>query len=423
MSYIAHFKNEWFHWPENRLTQIGLFFTALIPALMVISHGIADGALSLVALMFLGKSAWHKDWAWTKERWFLLALLVWGWLIFISFFAAVDSGDSFGRALPWIRFIVFVAALKNWILKDDKYKKTLAFLVGLTLSYIILDTWFQFITGSSFFGNEKTGPRLTGPFDGLVVGTYSSKLLLPVAGAICAFFFLFIKKTIYQLLITTVVAGIIAITILITGERAAFFNTIVALTLFFILSVKGNWSKKIIIMILSAGLLGLFVYANPEIKQRIVHSTIDRISDIKTNEYGVIWQNGLTMAADHPMTGAGLKNYRQVCLQGEPYQLLRGRDNNCGMHPHNVYIEWMAEAGLPSIFLFIILVFTMVVEIKKAINRLDQNMRIYALGSALALVVFLMPLFPSMSLFSNWNAILFWYALGWAFSFTSVRQA
>ena len=74
------------------------------------------------------------------------------------------------------------------------------------------------------------------------------------------------------------------------------------------------------------------------------------------------------------------------------------------MHPHQIYFEFLSEHGIFGIIFIIIL--TALYFKKISVFRKNQNL--YLIGSFAYFVYTFMPLIPTGSFFTSFNATLFW---------------
>ena len=123
--------------------------------------------------------------------------------------------------------------------------------------------------------------------------------------------------------------------------------------------------------------------------------------------------SALKMFQSHPIFGLGTNTFRLNCNK-EKYQY---KENSCTTHPHNFYIQILAELGLVG-FLFIITFFCYFV--KKLSNQFihiirskkEKMIKFENLLLFIVLFVFWWPLIPHMGLYNNWNNVLMMLPLG-----------
>ena len=99
------------------------------------------------------------------------------------------------------------------------------------------------------------------------------------------------------------------------------------------------------------------------------------------------------------ITGVGLNNYESVCQDNLKYQTNKENYGNCSAHPHNFYLQWLAESGVIGFLLFIALVFFI---FKKIILNISSNS---AKISFITIVIIFWPIMSTGSLLKNWHGI------------------
>ncbi|MEZ5931274.1 MAG: O-antigen ligase family protein [Alphaproteobacteria bacterium] len=389
----------------DRLAQ-GLLIA--LPVLFIIGRAPADIAFSLIAVLFLARSALGLGWRWLKTPWVAAALVFWGYLLLISA-VAISPGDSYGRALPFLRFVLFAAALQHWLLIDQATFRRFLTSLALTVGFVLLDCLYQYVTGVDVIGRTAQGPsRLTGPFANDVVGTFLAKVSLPLLGW---WFAWSAGRGHLSWSIGGLLAMVIGLVILLSGERTALVSYLMGLGIV-ILAVRSIRRPLLIIGLAGVIGLGAIVASDEDLTERFVNVTVSDFDDFWNNRYGIIFVRAIEAWEQSPITGVGLKNFRLTCESGN-FRQAGPIDSWCFTHPHTPYLEVLAETGVIGLALFLVLIVLIVKEIIAGWRPERPDFPLVA-ATAATLIMFLWPLMVSKSLFANWNAMLFWLAIGLA---------
>jgi O-antigen ligase len=400
------------------LTPVARGLVLAIPALLVIGKAPPDIAASLVALAFLVRSALLGDFSWARTPWIKAAFAVWIYLILASL-AAEHMGAALGRAGPWIRFVLFAAALQFWLLNDAVWLKRLLIATGATIGFVAADTIFQYVFSYDIFGIEEYSKvRMTGPMVELPpkVGVYMMRLMYPVLIAVMFWAAASGRGSIAKVTaIAAICAGVTVV--MITGERMPFLLALFGLGVSVLLVPAMRRIFLVALLAVGLSVAGLFAL-KPSVTDRSFHTVVSVVGNFWQSPYGQVWIGGLKVAQANPVIGVGLKNQRTTCrtvVYGSPDKI----GPACSLHPHNFYIEWLAEAGSIGLFGFLVLItrWTRHFLARAAIWRSDG----LAVGAVVAVITFLWPIAATMSFFTNWHAALFWFVLGWALAATGER--
>jgi O-antigen ligase len=285
------------------------------------------------------------------------------------------------------------------------------------VAFVVGDTWLQYLTGTDLFGHRPEPERLSGPFDGLRPGIFITKMMFPaLLGAFVwrAWRRPWAKGVLLAFLLASVGA------VFVSGERMALLLALGGLALAAVLQ-KGVLRKMLVAsLVLTAVAIAALALVDPRMLGRHVDETVTTIEHFGSSPYGEIWRSALHLTAERPLQGVGMKNFRVACADpvlGLPAEV----KVRCATHTHNTYLEFLTEAGVPGLMLFVALVVSWA-------RRLWQAWRIephdpWLLGPLVAAAVLLWPLGPSASFFSNWFGTMVWLFVGWALAAARRRPA
>lgn len=390
------------------LDRIGIIACLLIPWLLIFSRAGGDTVSSLLGALFLFRCWQHRNWAWLSDPVIRLCIIAWAWMLLVATPFAHDRGESLKTALPWIRWWLLYAALAFWVLADAARLRLAALNIGVMMCLVMVDTLWQYLTGISLTGHAvHENYRLTGPMDNVKVGIFMAKLCFPAAAIL-----------LYQAMKTAnrrhIWGGIIWLgcclgTVLISGERTAFFSCLLLLGVFTTIIVMTEPALRAKSLLAFAAVVCVFLVLLamlPTLQARLSWLQ-ENLSNFQTSSYGTLARIGIQMGADHWATGAGFKGFRELC----PTYLAPGELDQCNIHPHNPYIEWFAELGAPGLLLFIAIIAAMLLQAFRALRTGREADRILPAFIVGILALHFFPLMATQSFFSNWPALLLWYSV------------
>ncbi len=403
------------------LDRAALAATLLLPLFLLHGRGIAEALVILVAGTFLARSAVARDWAWLHTGWVRVGLAWWMWLVACSSLAGLAS---LGQAAGVLRFLLLVAALEHWVLRDAAARLWLARLLRWSALYIAVQSLVQFGTGRNLFGQPRGADgELTGPYKNPRAGAPYSRLLfpalLPVASRWLA------RPGWWPLAGAGLTLAGIAVAVLI-GQRMPLLLTL--LGLFVTALLLPRLRGAVIAAGVAVGLLlGATSAVSPPTFYRLVIKFQAQMADFPGSHYGQIAARSVNIGLAHPLLGTGFDGFRTQCADPAYFGGWRGGDGGgsamCVQHPHNPYMQAFVEGGVPGLVLFCALALAWLRAAGQVLWRRPDPLRA---GLFVAALIHLWPIasstaFTSMPL-SGWFFVLLGLGLAEARAYMPPQQ-
>jgi len=400
----------------NNIKKIDILVISLIsffPILAFLGSGIINLQIILIDLIFLIELFNSKNFKYLKNKFFYSFILIWLLLLINLFFSSYPE-NSFARSFGFIRFIIFVFALKYYIFEKNENYKNYILLIWTVIFFIIsIDLLYEFFIGNNILGFKSYMPgRLSGFFNQeLKIGYLHSSLSLIVL----SFIYLNLKNNKFKFfnnlkfekyLIYIIILFILFISFII-GERANFIKTFIIFFCFIFLFEKKYYKIKVFIILLFFLAFSAAITIDKENKNQYKHRfwgtflkpvISNPIQYLNNSSYGDHYTAAYNVYKNNKLFGVGLKNYRKEVATGK-------YGNNTSTHPHEKHLEILAETGIIGYLSFIIFFLYMLVNSFK--NYINNN-NLYQLAGTLFVAANLIPLIPSGSLFTTYTATFFW---------------
>lgn len=384
-------------------------FWLLGPFIYLIERDPADLWLSIISIIFIFRCYKKNDWQWLKQIWVIFTFLFWICSILSSFVSDFPL-YSLSQSIIWVRFPLYALAAQVWLAKDRDIRimMLISILIGMLIMCIILI--------SETIIEPKL--RLSWPYGDLVPGGYLVKVSLPLFCILMAISTVKLSKT-------NIISGLIGLfTVVIsilTGERG---HVLIRVVSGIISSIIWKPNLKIICALILINFICFtaVLKLRPDLGDRFTTSALKAIPFLNMNvskeeqyAYWGSWRGGIQQAIITPIFGAGPSVTRITCKdlpENEPNWL--PGINYCGNHPHNFYIQMLAETGIIGFLLGT----TMLVSIiytcfKQRFISKDCPMVSTAFVTPLA---FFFPIQNFGSLYGQWGNLFIWFAVGFALS-------
>jgi hypothetical protein len=401
---------------KKNLSLFHKYIVLLFPLALITGPAIPEIICFLSIIIFLYNSFSEKKFKYFNNIFFYLFLLWASYLIFSSYLSS-NTIFSLESTLFYFRFGLF--SISIWYLIDhhDDFIKKFFFSMVFVFTLLIFDGFLQYFYGSNILGNQynPTKARLSSLFgDEWIMGSYLSRLM-PLIFALSFYSF---KNTKKYLLLLSLFIVLTDVLIYLSGERVAFINLMIA-TILMIALINQYKKFRLITFIISLFIIFIISFYNDNVRSRMINNTFDQINIFSEDyiaDHELFIISSYNMFKENPITGIGPKVYRILCSD-EKYFVSSELWNSCSTHPHNTYLQLLAETGIIGfLFVFCLLIFIVFKLFTHFISKLlnkekyiisDVNVCIY-----IAIVLTLFPFLPTQNLFNNWINFLYYLPFG-----------
>lgn len=391
---------------------VSRFLFPIIPLALVTGPFLSDSFLSIIALNFLLIKIKDKSFDFFKNNIVIIFICFWCYILIRSLFAN-DILLSLESSLFYFRYLFFVCGSLLIIKKYPQFLKYLFYGLIISILFVTIVGLIQTFFNSNIIGYDSLRTdRLVLFEDELILGSYLSRMVM-IALPLSLYFLPNFKK--YQLILIYLVIIISFILILFSGERAALFLFILFNLSFLILSRYKFFLKFSILFSLLVVLLTTF-FTQPDLKTRMIDQTLSEMKD-SDNKYFIFTEihNGhitsaFNMFLDNKIFGHGTKTFRLLC-DSEKYL----NKFSCSTHPHNTYIQLLAETGLIGFgFIFALFLTILFILIKIFISNISPRIfnntgyKNFQICILITVFVSLWPFTSTNNFFNNWISVIYY---------------
>jgi len=396
----------------NLLTKINFLILLIFPVFFILGKSFVNLGVILLTFSCIIFFLYNKIHPFSKtENIFFGIFFIY---IFINSLINYSEFNNTLKSIALFRYIFFSSIIAYTLnnISSEQLRKIKNFYFFI-ITFVIIDIIFQYFFGFDIFGFEpgmcEDGQclRYQGPFGKeLIAGSFFAYF-----GLITALFFF--NGKILQLFFL-----VLGIAILITGDRSPFVAYIIFF-LAYIFTLNQNFFKKFIIIFISIIIFFLAINLFKSTKTRYyeftkditysgikkietIKNTKDFLKDVKDSPWGKHYQVAWAMFLDKPINGHGYNSFQIKCKKYEEITNTNtGKFRGCSTHPHNAFLEILAEQGLIGFLILNVIIFYILKKIL-TLKFKNQKIKIKFILSGVLFLCFYFPLKPTGSLFSSW---------------------
>ena len=389
---------------KTPVTRAVFIFWLLGPFILLIERTPGDLWVSILAIAFLVRSVITRDASWLKVFWVRATFLFWAVCI-VSALASDHPAYSLGEALVWIRFPIFAMATVFWLAQDRRLHLGMLALVGVGLV-----TMCGILSAEFILIGQEGGNRLTWPYGDLVPGSYLAKTCMPV-------FLILVAIAASSTNKISVLSGLLSIFSMVisflTGERINFLLRLCGGIL-----AGFSWRVRMRqILIFNVSIVALAIIAVsllPTTAKRYSTDLMNAVSMGQQSEHFRVIAGGFIAFEQSPVLGIGPGNYTVMSPE-----ILKDRpDRKIDVHPHNFYVQLLAETGIVG---FIVgLVFIGSILATTVFHSWRNREHIVCATAYIAPLAFFWPIASTADFFGQWNNIFMWSGLAMSLAATNL---
>ena len=407
---------------KNNISLLSITIT-LLPISIIIGNLFIN--FSCLLIIILGVKKFNQEFIKYLSLFkFHLAILLVFFILNISFTS--DYVLTLKGILGLIKYILLSSIIFFW-LKNNKnnlfiFLFSILFCVLLVATSIYIEFFIKLfylhvLWDGAFNQGEldmylRTFDRFSGIFfDEKVAGSFISKFLI----GILVFLVLDIKKLKLNRKIIYLIVGLCFFGILLSFDRSPFILSCIGLSFFLFFTNKIKFFSKFIIVVTGIIIIIASYNFSPQIKLKVNYtfyelgfSTFEKASPKKINfletKYGSHFITAYEMGKKNFIIGNGIKTFGKDCGKDEflSKKFNQGsKAKRCATHPHNIYLQLFAEAGILGLLIFLYFHF---IILKKTFSNKNKELKIISLTM---IIILFLPLQTSGSYFSTFSGIFY----------------
>jgi O-antigen ligase len=340
--------------------------------------------------------------------------------LIINLFFTNNIFLSYQRVVKFFFVIFFIISFKFLIISHYQHVKIIYRSWCIIILIVIFDLIVEFLTGKNTFGQSAIFLGRLASFTG-EESTIGSIFL-----GFCLIFLSYVYSHSKKMSLNILLAVIFIIISFLIGERANFFKTFVAISLFIFFVNKISYKHKIlsIILLLLASYV-IFLNADRHYKWRYFYQ-IDFIYTqgltkyLDDSKYGAHRNVAKEIFLDNPIFGVGIKNFR-VESGNKKYDELDHTRNyvRVSNHPHELYYEFLSETGIFGLFCFLIFILSSIII---SLKNYLRSKNIYQLSGIIFIIVSILPVIPAGAFLATFTSSIFWINYGIMIGYNNLKK-
>ena len=411
---------------DHSLIQISSILLCMLPFALLTGPFFPDLFISLISLIFLYICFKNRDFSYFKNNFFYVFILFYI-ICLLSSYLSSNPDIAFRSSTVYLRFGIFSLACFFILEKNNKALKLFTIIFLISFLYAISDGFYQYFFETSILVNIENIPsRLHLPFnDEALMGNYIARLF-PLL--LATLLITFEPNRTFLIGIMTLLI-IVDVLVFISGERTALGLMTIA-TLMIIFFISKFRIIRIMTLLISICIMSLIAIYDPDVKERNIERTMQEIgldnnseniylfSEIHEGHFISAWK----IFKNNPVIGSGPNSFRRICNESEYYV----NNYSCSTHPHNTFIQILAEVGLMG-FMYLVFIITFIFrEFFLHTKSIILNRKRYLSDEKVCILITIslsiFPFLPTLNFFNNWINIIYYLPVGFYLYISNLKK-
>ena len=379
----------------NNIKKLNYLLLYFFPFSIVIGELAINLSITLSIVLFLCLCAIEKKFFYFKERYFLFFMIFLSFGLIGSFFSQYFY-NSLINVVLFFRFPLFSLSVFYLLNNNPNIIKHYFLSFFVLVCVLFIDSFYQNIHPNkiNILGLEMLDKDRISSFFGkdYVLGSFLSKSIV----IIFLFINLFIEKTkkIYLIILLLLVNYVIFL----SGDRGALIISLIYQFLLFLIYKDIRKLLIYVYLIISIIILVHTSFFNNSYS-RYYSTTKEQISNFENTNYDDMFYMSLKIFENNILFGSGIKSYRYACKLHADNENLKHLKDGCSTHPHQTYLQLLAEMGMSGLILFSLFWLNIIRQTISGIFSKNNGLVI----SGLFICLIYLPIIPSGNFFGTWN--------------------
>ena len=326
---------------------------------------------------------------------FHLAMIAFVASLILSSIFSFSPKNSINELVSYLDCFILFFPTCEYLNSEKRMKKLfLAFILSATVQG--LNGIYQYLNGVDFFRHYPL-------IQGRVTASFPQPTHVGLLSMMVPFGIAYLELDKPNLRRILLLLGILSVcaTLVLSLTRNSWVGLLCGIAVMLLFTRR----KKVYIATIAILLLSLLLLAPPKTCNRLLS-----ILDFSSNPRVLLWQTSWKMFKDAPVVGQGIDTFSELFFKFIPPKINTNKKFiPSHIHPHNIYLESLAERGIVGfitmIYLFFLLARYCYLINKQKVSNLSY---VFALGLSGSLTVYLVQAIAGWSFYRYWYSSFFW---------------